>query len=118
VTEQESMRRRREKGAPQAQQIADKFHILKNLRDGLKELMARKQKVLPEVEEVSSDGIALRAQGKQRESAESEGAVPGELQKRWRSMSQRTSPFLYKGAEPVVCTVSEPNFARQSPLSL
>jgi hypothetical protein len=47
------------KGAPQAQQIADKFHILKNLRDGLKELMARKQKVLPEVEEVSSDGIPL-----------------------------------------------------------
>ena len=76
------------KGAPQAQQIADKFHILKNLRDGLKELMARKQKVLPEVEEVSSDGIPLRAQGKQRESAESEGAVPGELQKRWRSMSK------------------------------
>ncbi len=34
------------KGAPQAQQIADKFHLLKNLRDGLKELMARKQKVL------------------------------------------------------------------------
>ncbi len=54
------------KGAPQAQQIADKFHILKNLRDGLKELMARKQKVLPEVEEVSSDGIPLRAQGKRR----------------------------------------------------
>src|SRR5450432_3567147 len=37
------------KGAPQAQQIADKFHILKNLRDGLKDLMARKQSVLPEV---------------------------------------------------------------------
>src|SRR2546421_2078230 len=45
------------KGAPQAQQIADKFHLLKNLRDGLKELMARKQKVLPEVEEASSDGV-------------------------------------------------------------
>lgn len=33
------------KGAPQAQQVADKFHIVKNLRDRLKELMARKQKV-------------------------------------------------------------------------
>src|SRR2546421_1512274 len=52
------------KGAPQAQQIADKFHLLKNLRDDIRELMARKQKVLPEVEEVSSDGIPLRAQGK------------------------------------------------------
>jgi transposase len=52
------------KGAPQAKPIANKFHILKNLRDGLKELMARKKKLLPEVEEVSSDGIPLRAQGK------------------------------------------------------
>ena len=38
----------------------------KNLRDGLKELMARKQKWSPEVEEVSSDGIPLRAQGKRQ----------------------------------------------------
>src|SRR5438876_11763446 len=60
------------KGAPQAQQIADKFHLVKNLRDGLKDLMARKQKVLPEVEEVSSDGIPLRAQGKRRERVHSE----------------------------------------------
>ena len=54
------------KGAPQAQQIADKFHILKNLRDGLKELMARKQKVLPEVEELSSDAIGRLTQGNDR----------------------------------------------------
>src|SRR5438270_9867256 len=37
------------KGAPQAQQIADKFHLVKNLREGLKELMARKQKVLYQI---------------------------------------------------------------------
>src|SRR5713101_2611218 len=60
------------KGAPQAQQVADKFHILKNLRDGLKELMARKQKVLPEVEESSSDGVPRLTQGKQQASALSE----------------------------------------------
>src|SRR5260370_42154913 len=60
------------KGAPQAQQIADKFHLLKNLRDGLKELMARKQKVLPEVEEVSSDGVPRLTQAKQQASALSE----------------------------------------------
>ena|SRR5581483_3954625 len=47
------------KGAPQAQQIADKFHIVKNLREGLQELMVRKQKVLPEVEEGSCDFDAL-----------------------------------------------------------
>jgi transposase len=76
------------KGAPQAQQIADKFHILKNLRDGLKELMARKQKVLPEVEEVSSDGIPLRARGNQQERDISEAPNSGGSPKRWRSMSK------------------------------
>ena len=39
------------KGAPQAQQVADRFHLLLNLRDALKKLMARKQACLPEVEE-------------------------------------------------------------------
>ena len=76
------------KGAPQAQQIADKFHLVKNLRDGLKELMVRKQKVLPEVEVVSPDGIPLQAQGKRRESALSEAPKPDEPEKQWRSMSQ------------------------------
>ncbi len=75
------------KGAPQAQQIADKFHLVKNLRDGLTELMARKQKVLPEVEEASSDGVPLRAQGKRRESLLSEAPRPDEPEKQWRSMS-------------------------------
>src|SRR6266496_1493717 len=76
------------KGAPQAQQIADKFHLLKNLREGLKEVMARKQKVLPEVEEISSDGIPLRAQGKRQASALSEAPQSQEPEKYWRSMSK------------------------------
>src|SRR2546423_6521104 len=76
------------KGAPQAQQIADKFHLLKNLRDGLKELMARKQKVLPEVEEASSDGVPRLTQGKQQASALSEAPQSQEPEKRWRSMSK------------------------------
>ncbi len=80
------------KGAPQAQQVADKFHILKNLRDGLKELMARKQKVLPEVEESSSDGIPPRAQGKRQGSAEPEMPKPEEPEKHWRSMSKEPRP--------------------------
>jgi transposase len=81
------------KGAPQAQQIADKFHLVKNLRDGLKDLMARKQKVLPEVEEVSSDGIPLPAQGKRRESVLAEAPKPDEPEKQWRSMSQEPRPI-------------------------
>jgi len=76
------------KGAPQAKPIADKFHLVKNLRDGLKELMARKQKVLPEMEEASSDGIPLRAQGKRPASALSAEPKPDEPEKQWRSMSK------------------------------
>src|SRR5207302_2179122 len=71
------------KGAPQAQQIADKFHLLKNLRDGLKELMARKQKVLPEVEELSSDDIGRLTQGKRPESALEASPKPDDPEKRW-----------------------------------
>src|SRR5256714_2885585 len=51
------------KGAPQAQQIADRFHLLKNLRERLKEVMDRKQSCLPEVEERVSDAIPAKAQG-------------------------------------------------------
>lgn len=75
------------KGAAQAKQIADKFHILKNLREGLQELMARKQKVLPEVEEDSADGIPPRAQGKRSERGLADTPKSDEPEKHWRSMS-------------------------------
>jgi len=51
------------KGAPQALQIADKFHLLLNLREKLKELMARKQKLLPQVEVNTSKTMADTARG-------------------------------------------------------
>src|SRR5437764_4137482 len=51
------------KGAPQAQQVADRFHLVKNLRETLKELMDRKQSCLPKVEEQVSDAIPTKAQG-------------------------------------------------------
>jgi len=51
------------KGAPQAQQVADKFHLLLNLREKLKELMARKQKLLPQVEATTSVTIPGQARG-------------------------------------------------------
>ena len=51
------------KGAPQAQQVADKFHLLQNLRERLKEVMDRKQSCLPEVEERASDAVPAKAQG-------------------------------------------------------
>lgn len=52
-----------QKGAPQAQQVADKFHLLLNLREKLKELMARKQKLLPHVEPITSRTRAFKERG-------------------------------------------------------
>ena len=52
------------KGAPQAQQVADRFHLLLNLREGLRKFLVRKQKWLPEVEEDPSDAIPQKARGK------------------------------------------------------
>ncbi len=51
------------RGAPQAQQVADKFHLLKNLRERIKELTDRRHACLPEVEERRSDAIPAKAQG-------------------------------------------------------
>src|SRR5947209_19358586 len=51
------------KGASQAQQVADKFHLLKNLRERLKDLMDRRQSCLPEVEETRVDAVPAKAQG-------------------------------------------------------
>jgi transposase len=77
--------------APQAQQVADKFHLLKNLREGLKDFLDRKQSYLPEMEEPVSDAIPAKAQGlkelpkPQPPVSESEEDQPGE--KTFRAMS-------------------------------
>ena len=82
------------RGAPQAQQVADRFHLLKNLRDRLKELMDRKQACLPEVEEQVSDAIPIKAQGIKdthlHESAEPQGEP--EAEKHYRTIP----PFPYQ----------------------
>ena len=51
------------KGAPQAKQVADKFHLLKNLRERVKDLMDRRDSCLPEVDEKRSEAIPAKAQG-------------------------------------------------------
>jgi transposase len=76
------------KGAPQAQQVADKFHLLKNLRDELKDFLARKQKWLPEAKEASSDGVPRRAQGKVQESTDPSGSQQEGQEKHFRHMPQ------------------------------
>src|SRR5437660_198860 len=73
------------KGAPQAQQVADKFHLLLNLREKLKELMARQQKLLPHVETTTSDAIPDKARGDSSAPAPGFPAVEGS--KSFRHMS-------------------------------
>src|SRR6266705_5587868 len=75
------------KGAPQAQQIADKFHLLLNLREKLKELMARKQKLLPQIEVTTSKAIADKARGAPSACAPSSSSAPVGGSKSFRHMS-------------------------------
>ena len=77
------------KGAPQAQQVADKFHLLKNLRERLKELMDRKQSCLPEIEEHASDAIPAKAQGIKDQGAHqiAESQAQSEPEKHYRTGS-------------------------------
>lgn len=51
------------RNAPQAQQVADRFHLLKNLREKLKEVIEHKHTCLPRMEESRGDGIPQAAQG-------------------------------------------------------
>jgi len=87
------------KGAPQAQQVADRFHILKNLRDGIKDFLARKQKWLPEAEEASSDGVPRRAQGKGQEGADLSGSKPEGQEKHFRHMPQEARRSARKSSD-------------------
>jgi transposase/transposase IS204/IS1001/IS1096/IS1165 family protein len=75
------------KGAPQAQQIADKFHLLLNLREKLKELMARKQKLLPHVEVITSKASADKMRGGPSACAPSSSSSPMGGLKSFRHMS-------------------------------
>ncbi len=82
------------KGAPQAQQIADRFHLLKNLRERLKEVMDRKQSCLPEVEERVSDAIPAKAQGIKDKSVspKAEPQTEPEAEKHYRTIP----PYPYQ----------------------
>ena len=74
------------KGAPQAQQIADRFHLLKNVRERLKELMDRKSSCLPEVEEHASDAIPAKAQGIKDQSVHQSAESQAEPEKQYRTI--------------------------------
>jgi transposase len=52
-----------ERRSPSSSLVADRFHLLQNLRERLKEVMDRKQNCLPEIEEHASDAIPTKARG-------------------------------------------------------
>ena len=101
------------RGAPQAQQIADKFHLLLNLREKLKEFLARKQKLLPSVEAQASDAILEKARGASASPAPSLPSDPEKAGKSFRNMPphQRASPsgFVPVPPEDIPAQVSRSN---------
>ena len=84
------------KGAPQAQQVADRFHLLLNLRDGLRKFLVRKQKWLPEVEEYTADAIPQKARGKWKAIVAPQAFQKMKHEKGFRDMS----PTLRKRGSP------------------
>jgi transposase len=84
------------KGAPQAQQVADRFHLLLNRREELRKFLVRKQKWLPEVEEDRSDALPKKAGGKVKEASAPDASQEMEHEQHFRHMS----PILRKRGSP------------------
>ena len=98
------------KGAPQAQQVADRFHLLLNLREGLKKLMERKQACLPEVKEDVADGIPHKARGRAQGVKYLEVQQQTTQEKRYRIMS----PHLRQSARSMTSDALYPHVRRDN----
>jgi transposase len=77
------------RGAPQAQQVADRFHLLLNLRNGLKKLMERKQACLPVIEEDMPDAIPHKARGRVKEGSAPQASQQARPERHFRTMSPK-----------------------------
>jgi transposase-like protein len=77
------------KGAPQAQQVADRYHLLVNLRDALKKLMDRKQACLPEVEEEIAEAIPHKTRARSKDVSLPQACEPLGQDKPFRTMSPK-----------------------------
>lgn len=75
------------RGAPQAQQVADKFHLLLNLREKLKVFLSRKQKLLPQMENAPCDAIPNKVRGRYPFPPPSPSAEGEQENKAFRKMS-------------------------------
>jgi transposase len=98
------------KGAPQAQQVADRYHLLVNLREGLKKLMDRKQACLPEVEEDIADAIPHKARGRSEEVSLPEASEQLGQDKHFRTMS----PKLRNRGSPPPAVVETSSLVRRA----
>jgi transposase len=98
------------KGAPQAQQVADRFHLLLNLREGLKKLLERKQACLPEVKENVADGIPYKARGRAQGIKYLEVQQQPTQEKRYRIMS----PHLRLSARSMTTDALSPHVRRDN----
>jgi hypothetical protein len=65
------------RGAPRAKQIADRYHLLVNLRDTLKDALARYQDSLPVVEEHGKQAGSSSEEPAQQEAGEA-GSISAE----------------------------------------
>ncbi|MBO0791482.1 MAG: transposase, partial [Ktedonobacteraceae bacterium] len=76
------------RGAPQAEQEADKFHLLKNLRERLADVATRRHSNLPIIAEARSDAIPARARGRKSPhgSTDTEAAGAESSEKHYRTI--------------------------------
>ena len=76
------------RAVPQAQQVADKFHVLKNLRERLADVATRSHSSLPIVAEVRSDALPARARGKKAQNVRTDAEAVGssEAEKHYRTI--------------------------------
>jgi transposase len=99
------------KGAPQAQQVADKFHLLKNLRERLKDLMDRRHACLPAMEDKEADAIPAKAQGIR-------GApVPEPTENHSQVVQQRAEPQTEPASEKHYRTIPPTPYQRPAGIS-
>ena len=99
------------KGAPQAQQVADKFHLLKNLRERIKDLMDRRHACLPEMEDKEADAIPAKAQGMK-------GApVPEPTENHAEVVQQRAEPQTEPASEKHYRTIPPTPYQRPAGIS-
>jgi transposase len=78
-------------GAPQAEQVADRFHLIKNVREKLKELLDRKRACLPWKEEKAEDKPVPSLSSLQKDPAQKKPAIILQSRREKASQGKRVS---------------------------